>query len=224
MPTEHHIKIPRTARYFTLGGAADAAEIWVVLHGYGQLAERFLARFETLDDGRRLIVAPEGLSRFYTDEMRKHEKVGASWMTREDRLAEIEDYVAYLDMVHAEVRAGPGAAAARLVVLGFSQGAATATRWALRGAARVDHLVLWAGTLPPDIALRAEAARLSAMDLTIVAGEQDDWVRGNLALQEEAMAEAGVRYRLVEFAGGHSIDPEALNQLTKHDARVRSEG
>ncbi len=218
MPTEHHIKIPRTARYFTLGGAADPAEIWVVLHGYGQLAERFIAKFAPLDDGRRLVVAPEGLSRFYTDEMRKHEKVGASWMTREDRLAEIEDYVAYLDLVLAEARAAPGAAAARLVVVGFSQGAATATRWALRGAARVDRLVLWAGTLPPDIDLRAEAPRLSAMGLTIVAGEQDDWVQGNLALQEEAMAEAGVRYRLVEFDGGHSIDAEALKELTKRDA------
>ena len=214
MPREYHIDIHRTARYFTLGNGADPDEIWLVLHGYGQLAERFLARFETLDDGRRLIVAPEGLSRFYTDEMRKHEKVGASWMTREDRLAEIEDYVAYLDKVHAEVRTGPGAAAARLVVLGFSQGSATAARWALRGTARVDRLVLWAGTLPPDIDLRATAARLSAMDLTIVAGEHDDWVQSNLALQEEAMAEAGVRYRLVEFAGGHSIEAEVLKRLT----------
>ncbi len=214
MPSEHHIKIHKTARYFTLGNATDPAEIWFLLHGYGQLAERFLARFETLDDGRRLLVAPEGLSRFYTDEMRKHETVGASWMTREDRLPEIDDYVAYLDLVHAEARAGPGAAAARLVVLGFSQGAATATRWALRGAARVDRLVLWAGTLPPDVDLRAEAARLSAMDLTIVAGEQDDWVQGNLALQEEAMAEAGVRHRLVEFAGGHSIEAAELERLT----------
>ena len=44
-----------------------------------------------LDDGSRLIVAPEALSRFYLGEVSQRpaseRRVGASWMTREDRPA-----------------------------------------------------------------------------------------------------------------------------------------
>ena len=62
---EHHIQVSRTARYFTLGTAGpDTRQLWLVCHGYRQLARRFLRGFRGLDEGSRLIVAPEGLSRF----------------------------------------------------------------------------------------------------------------------------------------------------------------
>src|SRR5258705_7905505 len=93
--------VSRMARYFTIG--RPDREVWFVLHGYGQLAARFLSRFEPLDDGGRLIVAPEALSRFYLTEDSAERRVGASWMTREDRLTEIEDYVQYLEAVYADV-------------------------------------------------------------------------------------------------------------------------
>jgi predicted esterase len=216
MPSEHHIEIRRTARYFTQGNATDPAEIWLALHGYGQLAERFIARFAPLDDGRRLVVAPEGLSRFYVQGtgIDPESKVGASWMTREDRLSEIADYIRYLDAVHDEVRGRIRGDRARLVVLGFSQGTATASRWAVSSRAPVDRLVLWAGPLPPEVGLRAEAPRLNALDLTLVAGEKDDDVMKGLPEQRKALDGAGIRYRVVTFAGGHAIDAGALEELT----------
>src|SRR4029077_15895909 len=103
---EHHITTRRTARYYTLGQAGPSTrEVWFVCHGYGQLAGRFLEKLRVLDDGggRRLLVAPEGLSRFYLSESHAERRVGACWMTREDRLAEIDDYVQYLDAVYAAV-------------------------------------------------------------------------------------------------------------------------
>src|SRR5881628_787775 len=104
---EHHLSVSRTARYFTLGErSAAVAEVWFACHGYGQLAARFLEKLRVLDDGTRYLVAPEGLSRFYLSESPTERRVGASWMTREDRLVEIADYVQYLDAVHDEVRAG----------------------------------------------------------------------------------------------------------------------
>lgn len=217
MATEHHLKTPRSARYFTLGDTATApAEIWVVCHGYGQLAERFVQRFEALDDGSRLVVAPEALSRFYVagSGLEPDSRVGASWMTREDRLLEMEDYIGYLDAVCGEVRARLGASNAKLVALGFSQGTATAARWAMRGRSGVDRLVLWAGLLPPDVEPAVEAARLSALGLTLVAGETDDYVMKGLEAQKAALEGAGVRYRLVTFKGGHSIEAAALRELT----------
>ena len=108
---ERHIRVARAARYYTLGSnGPHLREVWLVCHGYRQLARRFLRRFAGLDDGTRLIVAPEALSRFYlhdpADPVPRHHKevpVGATWMTREDRENEIADYVGYLDAVIDEV-------------------------------------------------------------------------------------------------------------------------
>ncbi|MBK7947090.1 MAG: hypothetical protein IPJ85_18060 [Flavobacteriales bacterium] len=91
---ERFIQVQRTARYHVLGTLEAAPEIWIAIHGYGQLARYFLNNFKGLEEGR-CIVAPEGLSRFYLDA--EHARVGATWMTREDRLHEIDDHVAYPD-------------------------------------------------------------------------------------------------------------------------------
>ncbi|MEO7647026.1 MAG: phospholipase, partial [Gemmatimonadaceae bacterium] len=149
----HEITVPRTARYAVLGaGVSTAEEVWLVCHGYGQLAARFIRRFGAIDNGRRLIVAPEALSRFYmSGGTRPHsdeEKVGASWMTREGRDAEIADQVTYLDLVRERVFDGLAGRGVRFVGFGFSQGTATVCRWAARTATPPDHLVLWGGGVP----------------------------------------------------------------------------
>src|SRR5881628_153311 len=133
---EHFLSTSRTARYFTLGHLRDATELWLVCHGYGQLASRFLERFRPLETQRRCIVAPEGLSRFYLTEHPTELRVGASWMTREDRLHEIDDYVRYLDALYREVLGRVEGPAARVTALGFSQGTATVSRWAALGQSR----------------------------------------------------------------------------------------
>src|SRR5205809_79787 len=143
---EHHVEVTRTARYFTLGDpSGGVGEVWVVCHGYGQLASRFLEKLRVLDDGTRYLVAPEGLSRFYLSESPTERRVGASWMTREDRLAEIADYVQYLDAVYQEVFGLLDRSQVTVHALGFSQGVATASRWTAMGKARVDRLSLCIG-------------------------------------------------------------------------------
>src|SRR5439155_5746399 len=106
---EPRIDVRRTARYYALGpDDHSACELWFVLHGYGQLAAQFVRLFETLDDGTRRIVAPEALNRFYLigaeTAPAADRPVGATWMTREDRDHEIEDYLGYLDDVAKAVR------------------------------------------------------------------------------------------------------------------------
>src|SRR5919202_1046254 len=102
MMREHHITVTRTARYVTLGDVHEALrQVWFVCHGYEQLPARFRQPSEDLAEGPRLIVAPEALSRFYVESgagtRHADVPVGATWMTREDRLSEIADYVSYLD-------------------------------------------------------------------------------------------------------------------------------
>src|SRR3989454_6016320 len=89
---EHHIGVSRTARYFALGDPARAGEVWFACHGYGQLAARFLEKLRVLDDGRRYLVAPEGLSRFYLSESPTDRRGGAGWVRRGGRPAAVEEY------------------------------------------------------------------------------------------------------------------------------------
>lgn len=221
---EHHVRVQRTARYFTLG-PLDAAprELWIVLHGYGQLARRFLRAFAALDDGTRLIVAPEALNRFYLVAADRgsvpapERPVGATWMTREDRDTEINDYVELLDAVLAEVGArvdGGLDAIPRLIVLGFSQGTATAGRWLASGRVPARQLVLWGGGLAPEIELGASGPWLRAIPITLVAGDADEYATPAVVGAElERLREAGIDVRRVEFAGGHGIERGTLARL-----------
>jgi predicted esterase len=203
---EHTLSTARSARYFTLGSPEQATEFWFVCHGYGQLASRFLERFRPLEGKERCIVAPEGLSRFYLTENPAERRVGASWMTREDRLHEIDDYVRYLDAVYGQVTPRN----ARVTALGFSQGSATVCRWAAFGSSRVDRLILWGGEVPPDLDLKL----LRVPQLTLVYGSRDEFFTPKVVAANEArLREHDIRYELVSFDGGHEIDKAALLRL-----------
>ena len=214
---EHRLSVTRSARYYTLGEPGESVrEVWVVLHGYGQLAGRFLPHFKPLDDGTRLIVAPEGLSRFYLTESPAERRVGATWMTKEDRLAEIEDYVRFLDAVHDDVFRSVNQARVKVVALGFSQGTATACRWAAMGAARIDRLIVWGGEVPPDLDLSRDPAaqRIRALRLSLVYGARDEFFTPKVvAATEERLREHGIPYELMPFDGGHEIDAAALKKV-----------
>ena len=212
-PREHHISVTRTARYYTLGDPENnLSEVWFVLHGHTYLAKFFVRYFRVLEDNRRLIVAPEGLSRFYVN----HEKrrAGASWMTSEDRLHEISDYVNYLEKLYRHLFETVDRTAVKVHLLGFSQGAATACRWVAQGGAKVDRLAIWAGLVPPDLDLATGGERLRDARLTIVLGDHDEYVDKREAAEQEArFRELGILHEFVRFDGGHVLDKNLLLEL-----------
>ena len=113
----------------------------------------------------------------------------------------------------------PEEASPSICVLGFSQGAATASRWALLGDTAVDRLVLWGGAPAHDLDLSAHAERLRALDLTLVTGTDDPYVT------EERRA--AVRRRLDRhdipvtertFEGGHRLDDAVLGEIAAEAA------
>lgn len=213
---EHNLSVPRTARYVTLGDAAGAGQVWFACHGYGQLAARLLEKLRVLDDGRRYVVAPEGLSRFYLTESPAERRVGASWMTREDRLNEIADYVRYLDAVYDEVFGRVDRARVSVHALGFSQGTATVSRWTVMGRAQIDRLVLWGGELPPDLDLSLEpgAGRLRAARLTLVYGRSDQFITPKVVRETvERLRTHGIPHREIPFDGGHQLEDSVLVHL-----------
>ena len=202
-------------------GSFDAplSEVWIVCHGHGQLAARFLSRFLPLERDDRLFIAPEALSRYYLTPPTggphpPNAPVGATWMTSEDRELEIEDYVRYLDSLHDEIFSIVARDKVRLWVLGFSQGTATAARWVSRGKVDPDRVVLWAGLLPPELNAQSAAALARRAPLTLVLGRNDEFARPELVAAEEArLKELRVPYETIRFDGGHEIVPDPLRSL-----------
>jgi predicted esterase len=180
-----------------------------VLHGYSQLAAGFLRWFEPAARPRRLIVAPEALSRAYFDEQQAR-RVGASWMTKEDREAEIEDYVRYLDQLADEV-IGTIPPRPHVEIHGFSQGAATACRWAAFGRHPVNRVVLWGGGVPPDLDLERLRSSLRDGSLVLATGDRDQFVSQAAVRNEHArLIGVGLPAVVRSFPGGHTVDRGTL--------------
>ncbi len=217
MATEHQLTVSKTARYYQLGEVnQNTREVWLCCHGYGQLAGRFVQRFEPIVSETRVIVAPEALHRFYLDPPDRSaadRRVGATWMTREDRETDIQDYIEFLDQVCALVCSG-AVPEPRIVGFGFSQGTATIARWAAATRCAISRLILWGSGLPPDLDWTRASQRYREMSVTLVAGEQDEFAQpARIAEQEALLSQNGVRHSIVRFQGGHHLDEPTLERL-----------
>lgn len=210
---EHHLKVSRTARYCTVGELSAATEsVWFVLHGYGQLAPYFIRKFESIASSTTLVVAPEALSRFYLEGFTG--RVGATWMTREERQAEIEDYVDYLNQLYQHVLGGFDVKSLEINILGFSQGTATACRWIEHGAVKFDRLVLWAGYFAHGIQDVISPATLQHKKVTLVYGTEDEFLKQvDVAAYERNIKENIPHAQIYTFDGTHTIDVPTLQLI-----------
>jgi predicted esterase len=213
---EHAIRFSFTGRYFTLGNKEKAKQIWFVLHGYGQLASYFIKKFKVLEDYNILVIAPEGLSRFYIDDIEKRlqtgsTRVGASWMTRENRLSDIQNYISFLTSIYETETPDKNIP---VTVLGFSQGAATAARWVIDGKITFSRLILWAGILPPDLDFTKGKNILQSKETFLVYGSRDPFLHDDRFTEMNLLSEKlGITPHLIEFDGEHTIDEKALLKL-----------
>ncbi len=209
---ESNIRVNKTARYFlSQKPNANIQEVWIVCHGYGQLANKFLSWFNPIFSKNILVVAPEGLNRFYR--VGFNGNVGASWMTKEDRQNDIEDSVTYLDQVYNKIKSQIHKKAF-FHVLGFSQGTATACRWIAMGKSKIDFLTLWAGNLPDDIDYSGKKDLLNKLSLKVIIGDNDEFYSETIIKKKlDVLKELNLKHLTIRFKGGHSIPEEPLKDL-----------
>lgn len=209
---EKNISFQFKARYEQIGSITkETRAIWFVLHGYGQLAQYFIRKFSLLAETGVCVIAPEGLSRFYLENIqdgnRKSDRVGATWMTKENRLMDIDNYIEYLTSIykHEVVADIP------VTILGFSQGSATATRWALSGKVNFERLILWSGLFPPDMDFKTGGDLLRQKDVWLVYGNKDPFLSDARFAEMEMLREKlGIDVKKMEFDGAHDIHQPTL--------------
>ena len=202
---QHKLSVHKTANIFTLGDISSSNKIWIVLHGYGQLANFFLRKFKILTSQGITVIAPEGLSKYYKSGT--NGRVGASWMTKEDRETEIEDYINYLDLVYSNFNLNEK----EVTLLGFSQGGSTAFRWFQNKTEKFENLILWASTIPTGIYIN----NIINTKVMYVLGNSDEYIPQSYL---QLLSKDYLGIRIISFDGKHDIDENILISLTKKGA------
>lgn len=208
----HKLKVEKTAHFYTLGNLNDETQyFWLVTHGFGQLASSIIRKFENFNLNEHFIVAPEGLNRFYWD-MRKG-IVGASWMTKQDRLDEIQDYSNFIQHVYDQYTAQLPPHI-KIIFLGFSQGCATHLRWILRGMPHFHHLVLWGGLLPDDLDYIFFNDYLNDKRIHFISGDADEFITPERIEWHLQFAEKqNLPLNYIPFKGKHEILTDVLTDF-----------
>lgn len=207
------VEVPRTARYFSLNSVQpNTKNVWLVFHGYGQLAEYFIKHFENLNPEENFVIALEGLSRFYVDGLSG--RVGASWMTKDDRELEIQDQSNYINLVLEHAGIDPRDKAYNLIVLGFSQGTATAVRWFANNGIRPSQLILWAGSFPHDVNALENADIFNELPVHFVYGNEDQFLKDiNIEKKTSEFEKMGMKLNVWTFEGKHVMNRPTLAKI-----------
>jgi predicted esterase len=158
-------------------------------HGYAEAAEVNFAELQKLPGVERWsVVSIQALHPFYT----RTGDVVASWMTKLDRELAIDDNLAYVRNVLAQLPAPR-----QLVFAGFSQGATMAARAA--AAIDCDGLILLGGDVPPEV--KTDGARMPPV--LLARGTRDDWYTAEKFDADVAFLSPRTRVTQLVFEGGH---------------------
>jgi predicted esterase len=204
---KNEIKVSRIANYYTINEDIKTNQVLYVIHGYAQLASEFIKEFDYLKNSKTLIVAPEGLSKFYG----RDRTPVASWMTSHERENEINDHVNYLNKLHTKIK--KEFTINKVTILGFSQGCSTALRWINKSNLNSIKLHLCSGSIPPE--LHSENNLNQKINQTyFYYGNQDRLMKQNQADQAiSALQELRIEWNLVLFEGKHEVSQETHKLL-----------
>ena len=205
-----NISISKKARYFQLGKISEQTKtIWFVFHGYGMLSQYFIKKFSSLENNQTVIISPEALSRFYIG--KNYERVGASWMTKEDKLDDIDDNIAYLNSLFELTTKNIDLNSINIHVLGFSQGGATACRWILNSNIKINSLALWGADIPIDCLSENNRGKWNQFKTTLIVGKKDEFIsEENKKKFAKLLNSYKLNYDLIEYDGTHKIIDEVL--------------
>ncbi|SNC76701.1 Predicted esterase [Hymenobacter gelipurpurascens] len=202
-----HFTTTRTARYISLGEPGPGIQhIWICLHGREQNLLDFASQLVNLDTPERLLILPEGLSRYALPALETTPEAAAtvaSWFAPESVQVDLADLTTYLDGLSAQVLAACPPHTP-VTVLGYGHGAAAACRWLAHGRTPYERLILYASIFPAEIDRQAVLASLPKQPVTVVTTTIDSFtpeVAGEGLVQDLQAAGLPAQLRYVSEGG-----------------------
>jgi len=208
---EKEVTYQSTNTYSTLNTLTDKTKnVWLVCHGIGYLSKYFLKYFRELNKEENYIIAPQAQSKYYLGSKYKH--VGASWLTKENTIKEIENILCYLDAV-LESEKIPNHI--NLIVLGYSQGVSVATRFVARRQLECSQLVLMSGSIPKELESVDFDFLREKTKVSLIYGKQDEYLNEEVMLYEKQRFYKlfGNDAKIIPFEGKHVVKKEVLKNL-----------
>lgn len=201
-----------TNTYETLNEFTDKTKnIWIVLHGIGYLSKYFIKYFDELNTDENYIIAPQAPSKYYLKNQYKY--VGASWLTKENRILETSNVLTYLDAVYATEEFPPDC---NLIVFGFSQGVSIATRWIASRKIKCSKIVLYAGGIPKELTPEDfDFLNYQETEVSVIVGDKDQYLTGEVMKYESGRIAELFQGKAKQniFEGGHEVKKEIVNKL-----------
>jgi predicted esterase len=197
------IKIQKTARYISIGNKEKATVFIMALHGYGQLVTFFSRHFEGLDE-KYYIIIPEGLHRFYNSG--SSGRVGASWMTKEDRLTDISDNLNFLNELYLKEN---NITFKERILLGFSQGAATAFRWKQNNSGLFSSFISWGSAIPDEFEELNDGTFFKEKGYFVL-GENDPYFKESSKVIDDYDRRG---FTIIKYQGAHKFEKEVLKMV-----------
>ena len=203
MTSEKRVSYQAENSYSVYGNYSEKTEnVWLVFHGMGHLSRYFMRHFHSLNPDKNLIVAPQAPSKYYLGAEYKH--VGASWLTKEDTLADTKNVLAYIDAVWAKEKP---AEIPRFIVVGYSQGVSIATRWLASRNLQCHDLVIHSGGIPSELASNQFEYLSPETKVTLLYGDKDPYINETRVVEEKRKASMlfGDRLTVRDFSGVHEV-------------------
>jgi predicted esterase len=205
---KHYLTVPKTARYFTLGNLDNNTKyIWIVIHGYAQTADAFLNSFDCLGN-EHFVIAPEGLNKFYSRGFSGSPV--ASWMTSLERENEITDYTNYLNLLTESLNLS-SYSNAKQIVLGFSQGVSTQTRFLNVSDIKFDYSVMIAGEIGKEFQEKLPSKTKETNSLYLV-GDNESILKPE-KIEAHKLLFKDVNCVFKTFEGKHEVNKSAIDEI-----------
>ena len=206
---EKEISYNTTNSYSTLNTLSEKTKnVWFVCHGMSYLSRYFLKYFKELNPDENYIIAPQAQSKYYIQPAFKH--VGASWLTKENTIAETENVMRYFDAV---LEAEQIPKDINIIVGGYSQGVSVVLRYVAKRQLKCHKLVLMSGGIPKE--LKTEDFEFLNSEVKHIFGTDDEYLNDERLIYEtnRAVELFGNTVDIIRFEGNHIVNVELINKL-----------
>ena len=207
--TEKEIVYTISNSYTTLNSLTSKTKnVIFACHGMGYLSRYFLKYFKGVNSDDNYIIIPQAQSKYYIAPKMKH--VGASWLTKENTLKEMENINSYFDSVLSNEKIEN----LNFIFLGYSQGVSVAMRYLAKRKIIVSKLILMSGGIPKELTPKDFKYLKNKAVIYYVYGDKDEYITEDFLNSEKKRFEdlfSNINY--IEFDGNHEIKTEIIESI-----------